>query len=53
MSLEEQIELLKYIVEYYAYNTQEYDYGYVARRTLLTLAANPKDEVLNDSGREL
>jgi hypothetical protein len=47
------IDLLKEAIEYYAYNTQEYDFGYKARKTLVEIASKPREEVLNDSGREL
>lgn len=52
MSTEAQIDLLKKAVEYYAYNTQDYDFGYHARRTLLMLAPETHG-VSHENGREL
>lgn len=53
MSLEEQIELLKTAVSYYAYNTHDYDYGYAARQALLILASKTTTDGEFHEAREL
>lgn len=52
MSIEEQLELLKSTVSYYAHDTQNYDFGYRARQTLVSLITKTTDGDVNEA-REL